>query len=650
MKNFRRFTLFVILFFTFSVLQAQNIFNKGVNITGWFTGGNARSMAFSKFGKEDIANIKSLGCDFIRLPIELHHMTSGAPDYTIDTLFYFYLDQVADWADEVGINIIFDNHTIEDAKSTAVEAPLMKIWPQMAAHYKNRSTRILYEILNEPNTMIAKDWQPIQLKVLNAIRAIDSVHTVVVTGADWGGIGGMVNLKKLADPNLIYSFHFYDPFLFTHQGAGWPDPPLTDLGNVPFPYDAARMPVCPASLANTWVKGSLTTSYKIDGTAARLQSTLNSAITWAKNNKVRIFCGELGVYNLKSPVDDRARWYKEVCSYLSSKQVPWSMWDYQGGFGLFNAGSNEQFEYDINRPMAEGMGFTIPPVKTYVMRADSVPFDIYTDFVANGIILGPSPSSSSGDNFAPNANAGKYCIYMTEWPQFNALDFDFKLNKDLSKLVAAKYNLEFWGRCETPQTEITLRFLDTRTTDPKDHPWRMDYKVTPAQIPADGKWHKVVVPIRNFRDAGTWDGAWFNSTNSFDWKAVDRFQLVTESMDLKGKRIWFDDIRINGTPITGLTENSGMNQFKAKAFPNPLTSETVIEYNLPASANVEVIIFDLTGRKLQTLVDTHEIAGIHQVRWMPGDKNTPNQKQGIYLCRISSAGKNEVIKLVVNEK
>jgi hypothetical protein len=92
-----------------------------------------------------------------------------------------------------------------------------------------------------------------------------------------------------------------------------------------------------------------------------------------------------------------------------------------------------------------------------------------------------------------------------------------------------------------------------------------------------------------------------------------------------------------------------MNPFKAKAYPNPLTSETVIEYSLPASAQVDVNIFDLTGRKLHSLVSAHETLGIHQILWSPGQNGSLIPKQGIYFCRISSVGKNEVIKLVVEE-
>ena len=363
MKNYLRIPVFLIFVFSVFFLSAQNPFTKGVNITGWFGASNARSVPFTKFTKKDLQNIKSLGCDVVRLPITLHYMTNGAPDYTIDPLFYTYLDQVIDWTEELQLNLIIDNHTIDVATSKTVEAPLLKIWPQMARHYKDRSMLIFYEILNEPNGLLDTYWSAIQAKVVDSIRAYDTKHTIVVTGAGWGGIAGLTALKKLSDPNLIYSFHFYDPMLFTHQGASWTNPSQIDLTGVPFPYDAARMPACPASLKGTWVETSLNVAYKTDGTVAKLKSTIDLAVKYATTNGVKIFCGEMGVYNMNSLDKDRVEWYKTVTAYLTQKDIPWTMWDYKGGFGLFNKGSKEVFENDINRPMAEGMGFVLPPIK-----------------------------------------------------------------------------------------------------------------------------------------------------------------------------------------------------------------------------------------------------------------------------------------------
>lgn len=647
MKTFLRIPVFLILFFSVLFLSAQNPFSKGVNLTGWFGASSARSIPFTKFNKKDLQNIKSLGCDVIRLPITLHYMTDGAPNYEIDPLFYTYLDQVIDWTEELQLNLIIDNHTIDVATSKTVEAPLLKIWPQMARHYKDRSMLVFYEILNEPNTLLAADWAAIQAKVVDSIRVYDAKHTIVVTGADWGGISGLTALKKLSDPNLIYSFHFYDPFLFTHQGASWPNPSLADLGGVPFPYDAARMPVCPPSLTGTWVKSSLSTAYRTDGTVAKLKSTIDLAVKYATTNGVKVFCGEFGVYNMNSLDNDRVEWYKTVPGYLTQKSIPWTMWDYQGGFGLFNKGTSETFEYDINRPLAEGLGFTLPAFKEYVFKADTVPFDIYTDFPGEGIIAN-IPSLGITDLFSTEGYEGNYCIYMTDVPQYGSIDFDFKLNKDLSKLAAADYTVDFWCKADSPGSNVVLRFVDTKTSVATDHPWRKDYTLNSSVVPFDGQWHFVQISLKKFVDAGSWDNnAWFTSTNSFDWKAVDHFQIVTETMAITGKKFWFDNVRINGTPITSIDDQIDSNEFKATVFPNPVTDNTVLQYDLPESCFVNVCIYNLSGQKLTTLVDNRQSQGRHQVGLNMGQSALSKLTEGVYICKLTSSGKTVALKLVV---
>jgi hypothetical protein len=69
-------------------------FTRGVNLTNWLQASSVEQIQFTKFTEQDLINIKNLGCDVIRLPINLHAMTSGSPDYAIDPLFYYYLNQI----------------------------------------------------------------------------------------------------------------------------------------------------------------------------------------------------------------------------------------------------------------------------------------------------------------------------------------------------------------------------------------------------------------------------------------------------------------------------------------------------------------------------------------------------------------------------
>lgn len=520
-------------------------FHRGVNLTSWLQVGSAREIQFTRFTKQDLLNIQSLGCDVIRLPISLHHMTSGAPDYTIDPLFFYFLDQIVDWCEELQLHLILDNHTLYDGGMDAhIDEVLVPVWTQMADHYKDRSTYLYYEILNEPQGITDARWGQVQQDVLLAIRAVDRVHTIIVTGAGWGSYNNLKNVPYYRDKNLIYSFHFYDPFMFTHQGASWTNPSMVPLAGVPFPYGVGPMPACPAALKGTWVESSLK-SYATDGTVKRVKELIDIALKFRDERQVPIFCGEFGVYRLNSDHAQRVSWYQTVRSYLEEKQVAWTCWDYEGGFGLFEKGTNEQFEHDLNIPMVQALGL-IPSAQTpFVRSPETTGFDLYTDYVAENLRNVSSPGAGTLDFYWAIAPAdGAYCIYATGLNQYGTIGFDFKPDKDLTLLVQQGYVLDFWVRGDTPGARFDLRFVDTKTTDPRDHPWRRNATMNQTIAAWDNQWHHAQILLKSFVDGGSWDNAWFPPQGLFDWSAVDSFQIVSEYHSWAGMQFWFDDIRI----------------------------------------------------------------------------------------------------------
>ena len=98
MKHTFAIILFVILILSGLKLPAQTPFKHGVNLTTWFQTTDVRQLQFTKYTRKDFVNIKSLGCDVIRLPINLFYMAGGKPDYTIDPIFFEFLDQAVNWA------------------------------------------------------------------------------------------------------------------------------------------------------------------------------------------------------------------------------------------------------------------------------------------------------------------------------------------------------------------------------------------------------------------------------------------------------------------------------------------------------------------------------------------------------------------------
>ena len=609
------------------LLAQKTPFSRGVNLTQWFQVNGPREIQFTQFTRKDFEQIKSLGADAIRLPINLHAMTEGPPNYRPDPLFLSFLDQVVDWAEELELHLILDNHTfnVEEDTDPQIGRILEKVWPQMAEHYRDRSEFLYYEVLNEPHGISDELWNTIQLGVVDAIRAVDTTHYIVIGGADWNSYNSLNAMPEYADDKLIYTFHFYDPFLFTHQGATWVSPSLAPMAEVPFPYEASRMPSLDPSFIGSWIQFAYN-GYPQEGSVGRVQQLLQIARQFREERKVPIYCGELGVFIPNSDAEDRNFWYQAVIGYLEEHEISWTSWDYQGGFGVFEQNGNDLFEHDLNTDLLEAMGFNVPPQSPYVLLPDSVGFPIYQDFIEERVVASSWNEGILDYYSEEGPNIGEFCIKWTQANQFNHIGFDLKPNKDFSQLVTEGYALDFFVRGTTPGLRLDLRFMDTNTDDPEDRPWRMRFALEEPLVNWDREWHRVHIPLANFTEGGAWEGEWFEPEGKFDWQAVDRLEIVAEYSSLGTAQVWFDQIEITkldndttsqiSTPLrTDLAET----QFSV--FPNPLQDEFSIRSS--TGAPISYVLLDPLGKTIQAAT-------------IPSGSGVPMQQAvpGLYLLQI----------------
>ncbi|MBP5792601.1 MAG: cellulase family glycosylhydrolase, partial [Spirochaetaceae bacterium] len=182
----------------------------------------------NKYGENDFAILKSMGVEIIRVPIHFANLMEPYSTGKVYDIVFEKLDQVCDWAEKYQIYLVIDDHSFNSAeedkippKAETCKKHLEAVWPQIAERYKDRSEYIIYEILNEPKGLgdIPAKWYKIQQEIIDVIRKYDTKHTIVVTSADWSDIDTLVKMKPYKDPNLIYTFHSYEPELFCQQGT-----------------------------------------------------------------------------------------------------------------------------------------------------------------------------------------------------------------------------------------------------------------------------------------------------------------------------------------------------------------------------------------------------------------------------------------------
>ncbi|HID93888.1 MAG TPA: T9SS type A sorting domain-containing protein, partial [bacterium (Candidatus Stahlbacteria)] len=82
-------------------------------------------------------------------------------------------------------------------------------------------------------------------------------------------------------------------------------------------------------------------------------------------------------------------------------------------------------------------------------------------------------------------------------------------------------------------------------------------------------------------------------------------------------------------------------------YPNPFSSKTIIRYKLIVPAHTTLIIYNLSGRLVNTLVDRYEEAGLHTIYWDGSDSYGKVLPSGIYFCKLQAGNFFSIRKLVM---
>ncbi|MBN1581759.1 MAG: cellulase family glycosylhydrolase [Anaerolineae bacterium] len=287
--------------------------------------------------------IAEAGFDTVRVPICWSAHAMDAPPYTIDETFFQRVDWVIENALANDLNVVINMHhyNLLFSDPDKHKDRFVALWRQIVLRYRDQPARLYFEPLNEPNDKLTPTrWNTLLAESVAAIRELDKFHTIVVTGAEWGGINGLMELAvPKGEENYVCSFHFYDPFPFTHQGAEWSSDTYSTGVQWPGPPETKLTPD-PESLELSWLAkwyddyNNQPVKYNPCGPKAITQQ-LDWAVKWGEKLDCHLWMGEFGAYS-KADMQSRVNWTTFMREEAEKRGFSWSYWEFGAGFGVYD--------------------------------------------------------------------------------------------------------------------------------------------------------------------------------------------------------------------------------------------------------------------------------------------------------------------------
>jgi hypothetical protein len=143
----------------------------------------------------------------------------------------------------------------------------------------------------------------------------------------WNWPSTFSELTPFDDDNVIYSVHFYEPLLFTHQNAPWiGEPEAKAVRDYPSDYGSGFTRKYDLVMsAGRWDRG-------------RIAREFAQVSEFGKKYGAPVICNEFGVY---TPVELQAqlRWYDDLLAVLKEMGIGFSYWNYKNlDFGIISIG------------------------------------------------------------------------------------------------------------------------------------------------------------------------------------------------------------------------------------------------------------------------------------------------------------------------
>lgn len=308
----KAFFVFLALVFAFALLPAAHAqpLARGVNL-GNMLEAPAEGAWGERFEDGYAKIMRDAGFDHVRLPVMWSIYAANDAPYALAPDILSRVDHVVDVLLKQGLGVILDFHNYEALTENpeGETEKFLAIWRQLSRHYAAYSEALGFELLNEPG-MSRESWNGLVAKALPILREENPTRLVLVSGVNWGGGAALFDLILPGDdPNLMGTFHLYQPFAFTHQGADW-------VGEE----------------SQNWL------GTRWQGTVydrSEIRCNLALARAWSEDTGLPVHLGEFGAYD-KADHASRVRWTEYVARQAEKSGISWSYWEFCANFGIYD--------------------------------------------------------------------------------------------------------------------------------------------------------------------------------------------------------------------------------------------------------------------------------------------------------------------------
>lgn len=261
-----------------------------------------------RYHAQDYQRIKAAGFDTVRIPMRWSDYTGVEPAYRIHPDFLNVAKDNINNAKSAGLNVIINIHHFEELMDNPTKhiKRFRAIWSELSQSFATEPSNVWFEVLNEPTKNLSgKILQGAQIVAISEIRKHNPNRVIILGGENWSGINSLGSNIAPPDDNIVYTFHYYDPFTFTHQKAEW--------------------------LGDAMPKGKRGWGSKAD--KDELAKAVKVATSFRDATGHPVFLGEFGV-NIPVKNSDRVRYAGAVKTAMESANIPWCLWSYGNTFAL----------------------------------------------------------------------------------------------------------------------------------------------------------------------------------------------------------------------------------------------------------------------------------------------------------------------------